>query len=60
MFSKQANSDTENGIKKNKKCPLEKSCTAETGKLENVPEKHGLSFQKILHFLAAGGKTPPP
>ena len=47
-------------LKKNKKCPLEKSCTAETGKLENVPEKHGLSFQKILHFLAVGGKTPPP
>ena len=34
MFLKPANSDTENGIKKNQKCPL--SRRAENGKLEKT------------------------
>ena len=36
MFLKPANSDTENGFKKKSKCPLKKSCAAETEKLENT------------------------
>ena len=37
MFLKPANSDTENGIKKNLKIsPEKKSCTVETGKLEKT------------------------
>ena len=45
MFLKLANSDTENGIKENKKCPLKKkSCTAETRKLK---KRHFMKCSKI-------------
>ena len=36
MYLKPVNPDTENDIKKIKKCPLKKSCTAETGKLKKI------------------------
>ena len=50
MFLKPANSDTENDIKKNKKCPLKKSCTAKTG--EKKWKRHFLKCTRIQFFIS--------
>ena len=66
MFLKPTNSNTENGIKKNLKCHLEKNYAQR--KLENwksemnktVKTSRFLFFFFKLPFLAAGGQPPPP